>query len=223
LWHQGQYHGRLASPETTGDFAQKKTVHAQERESPEIQAQRQEWLKKQPTLDPRRLFFLDETNANTRMHRLYGRGPIGERVLDTIPYRHYESTTLLSVIGLQGVVASLVYEGGTDVPALEAFVEGQLAKVLHPGDILVMDNLASHKSATIQQMLADIGVDVKLLPPYSPDFNPIENMFSKMKAYLKKIMQTASDPLWKLVGDALATITTIDIAGFFRHCGYEPV
>ena len=177
-------------------------------------------MSKQPAFDPLRLFFLDETNANTRMHRPYGRGPIGERVLDTIPYRHYESTTLLSVIGLQGVVASFVYEGGTDVPAMEAFVEGQLTKVLRPGDILVMDNLASHKSATVQQMLADIGVEVELLPPYSPDFNPIENMFSKMKAYLKKIMQEATDPLWKLVGKALATITTTDIAGFFRHCGY---
>jgi transposase len=179
-------------------------------------------MNKQPTFDPLRLFFLDETNANTRMHRPYGRGPIGERVPDTIPYRHYESTTLLSVIGLQGVVASFVYEGGTDVPAMEAFIEEQLAKVLHPDDILVMDNLASHKSATIQQMLADIGVEVELLPPYSPDFNPIENMFSKMKAYLKKIMQEATDPLWKLVGNALATITTTDIAGFFRHCGYPP-
>jgi transposase len=172
-------------------------------------------------LDPQRLFFLDETNANTRMHRLYGRGPIGERVPDSIPYRHYESTTLLSVIGLQGVVASFVYEGGTDVPALQAFIDGQLSKVLQPGDILVMDNLASHKSATIEQMLTDIGVKVDLLPPYSPDFNPIENMFSKMKAFLKKIMQAATDPLWKLVGQALATITTVDIAGFFRHCGYK--
>ena len=169
------------------------------------------------------MFFLDETNANTRMHRLYGRGPIGERVLDTIPYRHYESTTLLSVIGLEGVVASFVYEGGTDVPALQAFIEGQLANVLRPNDILIMDNLASHKSATIQQILTDIGVGVKLLPPYSPDFNPIENVFSKMKAHLKKIMQAATEPLWKLVGKALATITTTDIAGFFRHCGYQLV
>ena len=157
------------------------------------------------------------------MHRPYGRGPIGERVPDAIPYRHYESTTLLSVIGLQGVVASFIYEGGTDVPALETFIEWQLTKVLRPGDILVMDNLASHKSATIQQMLTDLGVKVELLPPYSPDFNPIENMFSKMKAYLKKIMQQATEPLWQLVGKALATITTSDIAGFFRHCGYQPV
>jgi transposase len=180
-------------------------------------------MSKQSTFDPTRLFFLDETNANTRMHRPYGRGPIGERVPDSIPYRHYESTTLLSVIGLQGVVASFVYEGGTDVPAMETFIETQLAKVLCPGDILVMDNLASHKSATVLQMLEAIGVEVELLPPYSPDFNPIENMFSKMKAYLKKVMQEATEPLMHLVGKALATITTTDIAGFFCHCGYQPV
>jgi hypothetical protein len=178
-------------------------------------------MNRQPAFDPQRLFFLDETNVNTRMHRLYGRGPIGERVLDSVPYRHYESTTLLSVIGIQGPVASFVYEGGTDVPALETFIEGVLSKVLRPGDVLVMDNLASHKSATIEQILKDLGVKVELLPPYSPDFNPIENMFSKLKAHLKKVMQTAVAPLWKLVDEALATITPSDASGFFRHCGYQ--
>jgi transposase len=196
-------------------------VHAQEREDPEVQAEREEWLNRQPTFDPQRLFFLDETNVNTRMHRLYGRGPIGERVLDSVAYRHYESTTLLSVIGIQGPVASFVYEGGTDVPALETFIDELLSKVLRPGDVLVMDNLASHKSATIQQKLQDLSVSVELLPPYSPDFNPIENMFSKMKAYLKKVMPTAVAPLWKLVGEALATITSSDASAFFRHCGYQ--
>jgi transposase len=196
-------------------------VYAKEREDPEVQAQREEWLNKQPTFEPQRLFFLDETNVNTRMHRLYGRGPMGERVVDSIPYRHYESTTLLSVIGIQGPVASFVYEGGTDVPALETFIEGLLSKVLRPGDVLVMDNLSSHKSATIKQMLQKLGVTVEHLPPYSPDFNPIENMFSKLKAHLKKIMQTTVAPLWKLVGEALATITPSDAAAFFRHCGYQ--
>jgi DDE superfamily endonuclease len=178
-------------------------------------------MNRQPTFEPQRLFFLDETNVNTRMHRLYGRGPMGERVVDSIPYRHYESTTLLSVIGIEGPVASFVYEGGTDVLALETFIEGLLSNELRPGDVLVMDNLASHKSATIQHLLQELGVTVALLPPYSPDFNPIENMFSKMKAHLKKVMQTAATPLWKLVGDALATITAGDAAAFFRHCGYQ--
>jgi len=155
------------------------------------------------------------------MHRLYGRGPIGERVLESVPYRHYESTTLLSVISLQGPVANLVYKGGTDVPVLEAFIDSELSKVLRSGDVLVMDNLPSHKSALIQQKLAKLGVQVEMLPPYSPDFNPIENMFSKVKAYLKKVMQTATAPLWQLIGDALATITPNDAAGFFRHCGYQ--
>jgi transposase len=101
------------------------------------------------------------------------------------------------------------------------FIEGLLSKVLRPGDVLVMDNLSSHKSATIKQMLQKLGVTVEHLPPYSPDFNPIENMFSKLKAHLKKIMQTTVAPLWKLVGEALATITPSDAAAFFRHCGYQ--
>jgi DDE superfamily endonuclease len=112
-------------------------------------------MNRQPTFEPQRLFFLDETNVNTRMHRLYGRGPMGERVVDSIPYRHYESTTLLSVIGIEGPVASFVYEGGTDVLALETFIEGLLSNELRPGDVLVMDNLASHKSATIQHLLQE--------------------------------------------------------------------
>lgn len=186
-----------------------------------MKAKREEWANRQPEFDGMRLFFLDETNVNTQMHRSYGRGPIGERVEETVPYRHYESTTLLSVIGMEGPVTSLVYEGGTDVQVLEAFVEGQLNEVLRPGDVLVMDNLASHKSATIRDMLEKLGVTVEFLPPYSPDFNPIENMFSKVKAYLKKVMQSAIEPLWRLIGAALATITASDAAGFFRHCGYQ--
>jgi transposase len=204
-----------------GISRKKKTVHAKEREDPEVKAQRDEWVERQPEFDSTRLFFLDETNANTQMHRSYGRGPIGERVEETVPYRHYESTTLLSVIGIDGPVASLVYKGGTDVLVLEAFVEGQLSKVLRRGDVLVMDNLASHKSATIKEMLEKLGVTVEFLPPYSPDFNPIENMFSKVKAFLKKVMQGTTAPLWQLIGDALATVTASDAAGFFRHCGYQ--
>jgi transposase len=152
---------------------------------------------------------------------LYGRGPIGERVVASVPYRHYEATTLLSVLGIEGPIANLVYEGGTDVPVLEAFIEGELIKVLRPGDVLVMDNLSSHKSARIQQKLAELGVTLTLLPPYSPDFNPIENMFAKLKAYLKKVMRKATRPLWQLIGQALATITPSDAIAFFRHCGYH--
>ena len=139
----------------------------------------------------------------------------------SVPYRHYEATTLLSVVGIEGPIANLVYEGGTDVPVLEAFIDGELSKVLRRGDVLVMDNLSSHKSALIEQKLAELGVTLAFLPPYSPDFNPIENMFAKLKAYLKKVMQTATAPLWQLIGEALATITPADTIAFFRHCGYH--
>jgi len=206
-----------------GISRKKKTVFAKERDDPQVLAKRQAWLKKQPTFLGKRLFFLDETNVSTRLHREYGRGPIGERVLDLVPYRHYQSTTLLSVLGRQGPVASFVYEGGTDVLALETFIDGILSKVLQPDDVLIMDNLTSHTSATIQRKLNSLGVSVEPLPPYSPDFNPIENMFSKVKAYLKKVVQKATAPLWKYVGEALATITSGDAAGFYSHCGYQTV
>jgi transposase len=197
------------------------TVRAKEREDPEVQAHRHAWLQRQAEFDPQHLFFLDESNVNTRLHRSYGRGPIGARVEDSIPYRHYNSTTLLSVMGRQGPVASLVYPGGTDVCALQTFIEGLLSKVLGPGDVLVLDNFPSHRSGTVQRLLAALGITVEPLPSYSPDFNPIENMFSKVKAYLKKVIPRAVAPLWQLVGEALATITTSDASGYFRHCGYQ--
>lgn len=186
-----------------------------------MKEQRERWQEKQPTLDPQRLFFLDETNVNTKMRRSYGRAPQGQRVIDAVPQRHWASTTLLSVIGWEGPVANVVYEGGTDLAVFEAFATSQLSKVLRPGDILVMDNMATHKSPTIRRLLEEMGIRVELLPPYSPDYNPIENMFAKLKAYLKKVMKDATKPLWKLVGEALKLITTTDAANFFAHCGYH--
>ena len=183
--------------------------------------QREVWQAQQPTLDYRRLYFLDETNANTTMTRLYGRALIGERVTYAVPYRHWESTTLLSVLNYQGAVANVVYKGGTDIAVFEAFVACQLSKVLKPGDILVMDNLATHKSPSVLGLFEKMNVRVALLPPYSPDFNPIENMFSKVKAYLKKVMQGSTKPLWKLIGEALNQITPKDARNFFTHCGYN--
>jgi transposase len=196
-------------------------LRAKEQDDPEVKQQRENWREKQPTLEPQRLFFLDETNVNTKMTRGYGRAPEGERVIDAIPQRFWASTTLLSVLGWEGPVANFVYEGGTDLAVFETFATSQLSQVLRPGDILVMDNMATHKSPTIHRLLEGMGVRVELLPPYSPDYNPIENMFAKMKAYLKKVMQNATKPLWQLVGDALNLITASDATNFYAHCGYR--
>lgn len=157
---------------------------------------------------------------NTKMTRLYGWAPSDELVEDAVPHRHWESTTLLSVLSLEGPVANLVYKGGTDVNVFEAFAQSQLKEVMRPGDILIMDNMATHKSPTIIGLLKEMGIEVKLLPPYSPDLNPIEKMFSQMKSHLKKWMKTATKSLCRLVGDALNLVTPENALGYFAHCGY---
>jgi DDE superfamily endonuclease len=161
--------------------------------------------------------------VSTRLRRWYARAPRGERAVDTLPFKHWEATTLLSVLGRSGPVASLVLEGAADRAVLQAFSEQELRGRLGPGDVVVMDNLAAHHAAEVVAALEATGARVVFLPPYSPEYNPIELMFSKLKAFLKKEMAkavAAAEPLWQVVGRALATITAEDAANWFAHCGY---
>jgi len=157
------------------------------------------------------------------MTRLYGRVFGGHRLVDAAPHGHWCSTTILSSIRLDGSTAAMVIEGATDANVFQAYVQRILIPSLRPRDIVVMDNLAPHKHPEILRMLERAGAEVWHLPPYSPDFNPIEKMWSKIKAYLRKAKARTSTALLRVIGRALRTVTADDAAGWFQHCGYRYV
>lgn len=204
------------------DMTRKKKVRrASERNEPEIQATRRQWEERRRGIDPERFVFLDETGVSTRMHRDYGWAPRGERVAGLVPERHYEAMTVLGGVRLNGDLPTMIYEGGTDVEAMLAYIQTCLAPRLAAGDIVALDNLPSHKSARVVEAIEATGAEVWPLPSYSPDFNPIEEMWSKTKAFLRDIGARARDELLEAVGAALETVTPLDIQHWFNHCGYE--
>ena len=172
-------------------------------------------------IDPRRLVFLDESGAKTNMTRLYGRVFGGQRLVDTTPHGHWGSTTILSSLRLDGSTAAMVIEGATDTPVFRAYVDHVLIPSLRPGDLVVMDNLAPHRRPEVLGALERLGVTVWHLPPYSPDFNPIEQMWSKIKAYLRRAKARTQATLLRAIARALRTVTASDAAGWFQHCGYR--
>lgn len=164
--------------------------------------------------------FLDESHAKTTMTRRYGRAPRGLRVVDHVPAGKYHSTTMLGAIRHDGTIAAMVYEGGTDVAVMRAFAEGDLRRILRPRDIVVMDNLSSHKDAGVIAAIESAGAIVCFLPPYSPDLNPIEPMWSKVKEVLRSLKARTAEALLDAIGVALRSVTITDAEGWFTHCGY---
>ena len=154
------------------------------------------------------------------MTRRHGRAPWGERVVDRVPAGKYRSTTMLGALRRDGTIAAMVYEGGTNVAVMEAFAEGALQRILRPRDIVVMDNLAAHKDETVIAAIKSTGATVCHLPPYSPDLNPIEAMWSKVKEILRSLKARTADTLLDAIGVALRAVTTTDAEGWFAHCGY---
>jgi len=173
-------------------------------------------------VDPSSLVFLDESGAKTNMMRLYGRSPKGDRLYETVPHGHWHTTTMLSAIRLDGVIqpASLVYDGPTDTAVFVTDVEDCLAPALRPGDLVVMDNLSSHKVRGVVEAIQAVGADVWRLPPYSPDLNPIEMMWSKVKSILRSIAARTAESLRQAIGMALKAVTPSDLLGYFQHTGY---
>jgi transposase len=169
-------------------------------------------------VDSHRLVFLDETGAKTNLTRAYGRGKRGERVRDFTPQGHWKTTTLVAAMRRQGALAPLVLDGPMDTLAFEAYVEQVLIPELPPGAIVIMDNLSAHKSARLRELLQAAGAQWNYLPPYSPDFNPIERMWSKVKGHLKSAKARTQEALFDAVGKALAKVTSNDTEGYFLHC-----
>jgi len=167
-----------------------------------------------------RLVFLDESSAQTNMARLRGRCQKGERLRVHQPHGHWKTTTMISAIRIDGPYAPFVIEGPVDAEVFGTYVQRVLAPTLKAGDVVVMDNLQPHKSATVRKLIEGAGARVLLLPPYSPDFNPIEPMWSKVKQRLRSIAARTVDALYEAVGVAIHAVTAEDCRGFFHGCGY---
>jgi transposase len=164
--------------------AQKKTAHASEQDRPDVLKRREDWLESQLDFDPERLVFIDETWTLTYMARTHGRRARGERLRASVPHGHWKTTTFVAGLRISGIAAPFVLDGPINRNAFEVYVEKVLLPELKPSDIVVMDNLSSHKGAAVRAMIEAAAASLLYLPPYSPDFNPIEKAFSKLKAYL---------------------------------------
>jgi len=198
----------------------KKNLYAAERDRPSVRAQRTAWPKAMENVPVRKLVFMDESAASTSMTRLYGRGPAGERVVDSAPLGGWHSYTMLSAIRWDGPFAPLLLDGTLDGDAFAAWVEQTLIPELRPGDVVVMDNLPTHRVKAASRLLKESGHGLLYLPSYSPDMNPIEGMWSKIKNYLRDAKARTYDELLSAMGRVLKAITLGDCAGYFRYCGY---
>jgi transposase len=166
------------------------------------------------------LIFLDESGVTTEMTRRYGRATCGERVHEGTPAGHWRTLTVLGAIRQSGWVATMTIEAATDGDIFQAYLEQVLCPQLQPGDMVVMDNLSAHKVSGVRELVEDAGAELLYLPPYSPDFNPIEQCWSKFKQLLRSAKARSLGTLESSVADALKAITPQDMRGCFRHCGY---
>lgn len=188
-----------------------------------MKVQRDNWRAGQPALDPARLVFVDETWASTALARLYGRAPVGQRLVEAVPHGHWQTTTLVAALRSDGMTAPMVIDGAVNGDLFVAYVEKVLVPSLRPGDIVVLDNLSCHKRAGVREAIEAAGASLLYLPPYSPDFNPIELAFAKLKALLRKAAQRTIDGLWGFLGQALDAFGPEECRNYFRHCGYHAI
>lgn len=201
---------------------QKKTAHALEQEREDILKRRQDWFDGQLDLDPHRLVFIDETCLSTKMARLRGRALRGERCRAGVPHGHWKTTTFTAGLRLTGMIAPFVHEGAMNGEIFQAYVEHVLVPTLSPGDIVVLDNLPAHRMPGARKAIERVGAQMMFLPPYSPDFNPIEMAFAKFKALLRAKAARTVTELWDAAGSVLDAFTPGECANFFTAAGYEP-
>ena len=203
--------------------AQKKSLHAAEQQRPDVAAAREVWRDRQPSLDPDRLVFIDETWATTNMTRRYGRAPRGQRLVAPVPHGHWKTSTFVAGLRATGLTAPLVVDGAMNGDIFRTYVEQVLAPTLAPGDIVILDNLGSHKVAGVREAIEARDASLVYLPPYSPDLNPIEQAFAKLKALLRKIAARTVSALWDALGDTLARFTPQECINYLANAGYVPL
>ncbi len=199
--------------------AKKKTLGASERNE-EARAAWREHLKH---LDARKLVVIDECGSNIALTPLYARAPKGVRAYGSVPRNRGKNTTLIAALGWSGMGESMIIEGSTNAAAFELYIEEILAPSLTEGQIVIMDNLAAHKGKKVEQLIEAKGCQLLFLPGYSPDFSPIEETFSKLKAHLRRAGARTREALQDALCQALLTVTAQDAQGWFRHGGFLPV
>lgn len=195
-------------------------MRASEQGRPDVARRRARWKQYQGKFDPARLVFIDETWAKTNMTRTRGRCARGRRLLARVPQGRWTTTTVLAALRHDRLDAPCVFDGPIDGESFLAYVEQALVPILKPGDIVVMDNLGSHKGRKVRQAIRGVGAKLFFLPPYSPDLNPIEMAFSKLKALLRKAAERTVDALWQRIGDLIDCFSKTDCANFFKAAGY---
>lgn len=184
-------------------------------------SRREAWFEGQLDLDPHTLVFIDETGASTKMARRHGRAPRGTRLRASIPHGHWKTTTFTGALRLTGMTAPMVLDGPMTGEWFLAYVQQVLVPTLSPGDVVILDNLPAHKGTAVRHAIDAGGARLLFLPPYSPDFNPIENAFSKLKALLRKAAARTVDDLWRVIGDSLDAFTPTECANYFTAAGYD--
>jgi len=195
-------------------------VHASEQLRPDVALARQGWRERQDTLGARRLFFIDETGAATNMVRRYGRAPRGERVKGYAPNGHWKTTTFVAALTAEGFVAPLVIDCPMNRAIFVQYVRQFLVPELAQGDIVILDNLSSHKSAEALALIQARGAELLFLPPYSPDLNPIEMAFAKLKAHLRARAVRSIDALWQAIGHICDLFEPAECKNYFTAAGY---
>jgi transposase len=193
---------------------------AAEQKRQDVADQRRRWKEAIAEVEPSRLVFLDKSGAKTNMTRWYGRTPRAQRVIEHAPAGHWCTTTMVSALRHDRIDAPLVIEGAMDAMVFRGYVEQMLVPSLRASDVVVMDNLSPHKPRGVQEAIEAAGATVRYLPPYSPDFNPIEPMWSKVKQHLRSAAARTHGHLVSAVGDAMRSVTPDDCHGFFAGCGY---
>jgi transposase len=197
--------------------AQKKSKIDQERD----EGARALWRWLVSRFDVRRLVFVDESGTHTSMDRLRSRAPKGERAYGKVPRNRGKNTTLIASITLHGMGESMCFEGATDAKAFEVYIEHFLAPTLSEGQVVILDNLGAHRPRRIRELVERRGAELVFLPSYSPDLNPIEEAFSKIKNILRKLGGRTHETLLEAIEEALSEVTPWDAAGWFDHCGYQ--
>lgn len=200
--------------------ASKKTAYAAEQEREDVALARAAWKEAQPSLDPRRLVFVDETGTATNMTPLRGWCRRGERLIGRAPHGHWKITTFVAGLRCDGVVAPFVVDQPMNGDIFKAYVEQCLAPTLKPGDIVIIDNLACHKVAGVREAIERVGASIVYLPPYSPDLNPIEQLFAKLKTLLRRAAPRSIPTLWDVIGQLLDAFRSEECRNYLVNAGY---
>jgi transposase len=195
-------------------------VHADEQRRPDVAAARHRWKETMPLHDAGRYVFVDESGVTTDLLRRYGRGPRGERVSDHTPCSHWQTHTVVAALRLTEMSAAAVFDGPIDNVTFRAYVDQVLVPALRPGDVVVLDNLVAHKQLEVREAIERAGAHLRFLPPYSPDFNPIELAFAKLKAFLRAARPRTFDQVCQLIATALGLFMPDECTNYVKHCGY---